>query len=409
MLFFEVKKIFSKTVNKVAILFLMASLIVISYWTIRDVEYLQENGQTMEHGITAARHLKEETKRWSGNLTEEVLQSIIDENIAINATKEALSDDYRENDKAYAKKQGYEDIRYLINKGFADFEAEYDYNRIDTISVEQVGRLYEQRTANLKEWLNREEVSNIYSKQEKQFLISKYESLKTPLYYEYCEGWKALLASQYLPTFLIIVILTIGFLISGIFSDEFSLKADSILFSTKLGRGKAVWAKIGAGVLVITAIYWGIMFLYSLVVLGALGGDGAECALQICVWDTLYNINLGQYYWLVMFAGYVGCLFILNAAMLISAKTRSAVLAIAVTFFLTCVTPFLGRIPVLKNIMESFPEMLLRMNTLMDEISLYQIGNKVFRSFELMMPGYLLLAVAIVPVLYVVYRRVEVG
>lgn len=57
-------------------------------------------------------------------------------------------------------------------------------------------------------------------------MIQKYKELKTPFYYEYMDGWAALL--QNISTFILMLALVIGFLVSGIFSDEFQTKADSI-------------------------------------------------------------------------------------------------------------------------------------------------------------------------------------
>ena len=36
----------------------------------------------------------------------------------------------------------------------------------------------------------------------------------------------------------------LGFLVSGIFAGEFKYRADSILFSTKLGRSRVPWVKV---------------------------------------------------------------------------------------------------------------------------------------------------------------------
>jgi hypothetical protein len=402
MLWYEVKKIFAKRMNRLVLVLLLFALVLISFWTIRDVRYLHEDGETMDIGITAAHQLKEAKSQWRGFLTEDILQQVIEENQKINASPEAISDE----DKGYAKGQAFYDIRDMINRAFVEFEGDYDWYRMDQVAVEEVGSMYEQRVTNLKNWLKKV-TSDSYSKQEQEFLIRKYETLKTPLFYDYYEGWKALLCSAYLNTLLIIVVLIIGFLVAGIFSDEFLLKADAIFFSTKFGRSKAVGAKIGAGFLVITAIYWVFMFLYSGIVLGILGFQGAKCAIQVNIWDTFYNLNFIQYYWLVMWAGYVGCLCIISISMFVSVKTHSAVLAISITFILTCLTPFLSRIPLLKNVMESFPEMLLRLTTEMDAIRLYQLGDKVFGAFELLIPMYFLLSLLFIPFLYFSYRKTQ--
>ena len=61
---------------------------------------------------------------------------------------------------------------------------------------------------------------------------------------------------KYAPTIMMLMVLIVGFLVAGIFSDETQLKADSIFFSSKLGRKQAITAKIMAGFIIDTAIYW---------------------------------------------------------------------------------------------------------------------------------------------------------
>lgn len=62
----------------------------------------------------------------------------------------------------------------------------------------------------LKEYLSREEIKDSFSEKEKEFLISQWENLKTPFYYEYAEGWKALLDSQCLPTLMTLLVVILG-------------------------------------------------------------------------------------------------------------------------------------------------------------------------------------------------------
>ena len=102
--------------------------------------------------------------------------------------------------------------------------------------------------------------------------------MKTPLYYDYQAGWKNLF--QYSPSIIMILTLVLGFLCAGIFSGEFQLKANAVFYSSYYGRNKAVWAKVKAGAIIITAIYWAVMLLYTMLVLGILGVDGANCPIQ---------------------------------------------------------------------------------------------------------------------------------
>ena len=115
----------------------------------------------------------------------------------------------------------------MINRSFCDFQ-EYDYYRVDTVTPTELGNFYSNRIDNLKKWLSSDSVKDNYTKQEKEYLVEKYEEMQIPFYYEYAGAWTSLL--YYLPVLIMLIMLVGTFLISGIFSDEFRLKADSTFF-----------------------------------------------------------------------------------------------------------------------------------------------------------------------------------
>lgn len=166
MLRFEVKKVFSKSKNKIAVIVLFIILIVTSILTINTVEYVDKDGGHSV-GISAARNLREEKNKWSGYLTEDVFRAVLEENKTINNSKEALSDDIEEQDKAYAKKQGISGIIDVINNAFSEYR-DYNYFAADNVSDEEVKRIYEKRIFTLKEWLDSGEET--FTEQQKDFL-----------------------------------------------------------------------------------------------------------------------------------------------------------------------------------------------------------------------------------------------
>lgn len=336
MLRFEVKKVFSKSKNRITVIVMLIILVVTSILTINRVEYVDENGNHTV-GISAARNLREAKNEWAGYLTEDVLLEVIEENRAINNSTEALSDDIQEQNRAYAKKQDISGIVDVINSAFSGYR-DYNYYAIDNISEGEVKDLYERRIITLKEWLNSGEER--FTDEQKAFLIRQYENLETPFYYEYMDGWAALL--QNISTFILILALVIGFFVSGIFSDEFQSKADSIFFSTKLGRNKGVLSKMGAGFCITSIFYVVFVFLYTFIVLLVLGVDGANCPVQFDLWRSVYNITFLQAYLFIVIGGYIGTLFASVLAMLASALTRSTPTAIIVSFIVLCAFPFLS-------------------------------------------------------------------
>ena len=130
--------------------------------------------------------------------------------------------------------------------------------------------------------------------------------MKVPLYYEDYDGWKS--ALSYAQTIIMLIMLVSAFLVSGIFSNEFSWKSESIFFSTKYGRDRGTRAKIMAGFIVVSAIYFIVISLYSLVVLGCIGSQGGNVMIQTGFWHwkSFYNITYMQLYLLTVIAGYIG-------------------------------------------------------------------------------------------------------
>lgn len=353
MLQFEIKKVFSKFKNRMAMILLLIILIATSILTMNRVEYVDADGNASS-GIAAARNLRAEQNKWAGYLTENVFAEVVKENEQINNSKEALSDDIQEQDKVYAKKQGISGITDLIIYAFSEWR-DYNYYAIDNVSAEEAKQVYKKRISALKGYLNSGEEE--FTDAQKKFLIQRYENLKTPFYYEYVGGWSALL--QNISTFILMLALVIGFLVSGIFSDEFQTKADSIFFSSKFGRNKAVVSKVSAGFLITTVLYVVFVFLYTVIVLLMLGADGANCPIQLDLWRSVYNVTFFQAYLLIVTGGYVGTLFAAIISMIVSAVSRSTATAVIVPFMILCAFPFLSRIITLPEICSFFPDQLL--------------------------------------------------
>ena len=402
MLRFELKKVFCKSKNRMAVIVLLMMLVITSILTINRVEYVDENGNSSV-GISAANKLRTAKNEWTGYITEDVLKEVIQKNKEIINSEEALSDNIQEQNKAYSKKQVISGIIDVINNAFSEYR-DYNYYAADSVSSEEVKNVYKKRISTLKEWLDSGEET--YTQKQKEFLIQQYENLETPFYYEYVDGWSALL--QNISTFILILALIIGFLVAGIFSDEFQTKADSIFFSTKLGRNKGVLSKVVAGFLITTVFYVAFVLLYTLIVLLVLGSDGANCPIQLDMWRSVYNITFLQAYLFIVAGGYIGTLFASTLAMLVSALTRSTPTAIIVPFIVLCAFPFLSRIITLPGLCSLFPDQLLEIYVDIKESGFVELGGKVMTTATVITPVYMVVCLILQPVLYNVYKKVEI-
>ncbi len=406
MVYYEIKKVFSKTSNKIAVLFILVLLGLMTGFAIH-VQYVNEEGN-MEYGISAARKLKELKKEWAGQLTEERLKEVIAENARIQATPEARSRDIQQNNIAYSQRQGLLDIRSMIANSYGGFQ-EYDYYMIDYLKPEDAGSFYSNRTESLKEYLASPEAEQ-FSEKEKQFLIEQYADMEVPLKYDDFTGWYE--ATYNMPVIIMLMCLIFGFLLAGIFSNETKLKADSIFFSAYHGRRQGVMAKLAAGLIIVTGIYWVVMLVYSAIVLGALGTDGADCMIQISLggWKSFYNITFLQRHLLILFGGYIGTLFIALLTMLVSAKTKSAVISVMVPFILLLIPSVFsgGNHHLLNQILAVLPDRLMDIDAVVKTFSLVEIGGKVTGILSILFPVYIVLSVVLCPVIYQVYRQAEV-
>lgn len=407
MIKYELKKVFLRTSSRIALGVLLFVIGITSFFA-ANISYVNENGETTS-GPAAVASLKNAQKDWSGILDEETLRQVIAENRRIRTSPEAMSDNVREKDIAYGWGQGINEIRNLLNCSFCAFR-EYDYYRADSLTEDDASSFYTNRISSLQEWLS-DEAKDQFSEEEKEYLIKQYESLETPFFYDYMAGWRQLF--EYAPTIVMITMLILGYLVAGIFSSEFSWKSDAVFFTSFYGRDRAVSAKVKAGFLLVTLVYFAVFLLYTGIVLIYLGTDGWNCLIQSnwSSWKSFYNITNLQEFLLIALGGYIGCLFISALSMLVSAKTKSAVIAVMVPVVLIFIPSFIGNInsPLANKIIELLPDQLLQTGVALGYFNLYTLGGKVLGAVPILLVFYTALTVILLPVLYQEYRCKQIS
>lgn len=407
---YELKKVLGSVGGKIALLLYLAVL-ALSCWLSAtgamniEVKWVNERGES-EYGPAAVGKLRQAQREWAGWVDQELLTEMLQENRRINAMPGANSDDIQQLEITYSRKQGFEPIREMVNHAYADGFRNYSYYTADTMTSIDADTFYANREKLLTQWLYDESDSGyaMFSEQEKRYIIDQYRKSQTPFYYTYHEGWHQLLENAgYIPS---LGILILGFLLAGIFSNEFKWKADAVYFSTLCGREKATSAKIRAGFLLVTVLYWGAMLIYSLFTLGYLGFDGAGCVIQWQVWKSFCNINMWQAVVLVLAAGYIGNLFLAFLTMWISAKTRSAVFAVTTPFILVFLPAFLDGLPGwLGKIPGLMPSHLLEVYQNLGAFKLLTVFGRVLPTLGVCMALYLMLSILLIPMMYREYRR----
>lgn len=385
---YELKKIFGSFGGKVTLV-LYAAVVVLSCWLAAagelnvGSEWVNEQG-SRETGPAAVKKMQAARAEWTGWLNQDMLTRAVQENARINATPQAQSNDVRQNDIAFGWKQGFDPIRELINRSYSPGFRRYDYYTADGITAIDEHTFYSNRVKLVREWLNdKSDVGeSTFTQQEKDYIISQYESLQTPFYMEYHDGWYQLLEKG---TFILMLgILILSFALSGIFSGEFKWKADALYFSTTYGRTKGTSAKIKAGLLLITLLYWAGILVYSLFTLTYLGFGGGNTVIQVRLWKSLYNITMRQAWVLAVSCGYIGNLFLGILTMLISAKTKSAAVAVSMPFIVIFIPVILqGTVDALSTFASFMPSTLLEFYQHLSTFDLVTVFGKVFRVADL--------------------------
>lgn len=414
MIWYEIKKILLRPSYQIALLLILVlagqSCFEVLYGR-ESLCWFTEDGQE-QHGYAAVKNLREARKEWSGTLDQQMLEKALAE---LKLFDQEGKNHPEDPNYAFQHTQGLIHIRELLNRSYnLDYVWDYkDYFLAETIEQEQLPHFYENRITQLKNWLYDEDSAGYqrFSNQEKEYLIRNYESLETPFEVGYTAGWdQAFSASYYV---ILYGTLLMAFLVSGIFSNESRWRADSIYFSTELGRKNGTKAKLTAGFLLTTVVYWVVMGMVNLLVLGLLGFDGARCPIQADFhnWDRIYNITVSQRSLLALLDGYLLWLFICSMVMLVSALSGSAGLAVTVPSLLMLGTAFLDR----RGFVKSIPYKVLMMFPHKmasaygnEPIMLYNIFGNIMPPIIIQRILYSGLTVLMVILCYQIFRRKQV-
>lgn len=273
---YELKRIFTKRMNRLLLAVAVIIGVVMSVFAVTSSRYVDSSGAGHETP-DAVRRLVEDKNQWKGKLTGDVIAQIV-------ADRQKIAGEYQDDnvpDTVWGERiQSYTDIADMVDSILGGDE-EYMPGALLGITLDQAKDIYSIREQYIEQLIQK--YGDTPEKQE--FLRKQYEKADTPFYYEASDSWNTMLL--YATTYGIILVVLIGFLAAGIFSDEFSLRADSVFFSCRYGRSRAVRSKILTGLLMATVIYWAGMALLSGISFAVMGGER--------VWDNVPDSISLQY------------------------------------------------------------------------------------------------------------------
>ena len=369
---YELKKIFSKRMNKVLLAAVLVMTVIYSGMAIGSMSYTDADGQ-IHTGIDAGRLLAEDVNQWKGKLTTEKISEVINDYKTLSAKYQ----DEIPNTEYGKTVQSYYDI-YSFVIGVLTPDSEWNEGAVYQLSDEQLQDIYTIYQDNMKKMA--EEYGTTPEK--RSYLENVYKKIEIPFMFEAKDSWTTM--TMYAQTYVLLMAVIIGFLAAGIFSGEFRPGTEDVFFATKYGRSKAIKNKIIAGIFVSTVIYWIGVGILSLISFAVMGTSGFFTPYQI---DDPYSICAAL-------------------TMLVTVKMHTPNLAVCIPFFLLCMIPFIARVlPAFDAFFNLLPTVLTNILNVVRSPILFQIGPFVFRQISFLMFLYILLFIVLLPLIYRGYSR----
>lgn len=211
---------------------------------------------------------------------------------------------------------------------------------------------------------------------------------------------------MYIQTYVIILAVVIGFMAAGIFDEEFRNHAELVFFAAKYGRSKAIRNKIAAGIITATAVYWTGVGIMTLISFGIMGTSGFHMPYQFEDPDSVYAMTQGQRYLLIVVCGYIASLLSASVTMLVTAKMRTAKVAVCIPFFMFCVMLFIARsLSDVTRVVYYTTDVLTNVLQAVKVPTLFQIGDFVILQIPFVMVLYSAVSIILLPFIYRSYSR----
>lgn len=393
MLGYELKKAILKPLHIKIIIGALIAGILLSGLAIWSVYYVDQAGAS-HRGLAAPGALTKDKSRWNGPLTDSVLLEVVKKQQNIEARNKNSGPN-----PAYGRiGQSYRDIEEYINQTLC-YGTDYNPDAINQVSLKTAGRLNELRKENIDSLINEYGTTAV----KKEYLKRQFAKVRTPLEYEPYDAFR--ITGPFAAAYGLLLVLVISCLTVGVFSDETNSEARFVYYSTKYGPTRGAAAKILAVFIIATMLYWSGMLLMSLISFGGMGTSGAFAPIQMESPYSMYGINFLERYLLILLSGYVACLFSAGIAMLLFVRTKSAILAVSISFLLFTGFPLLVGNGGFENYRMLTPNRLFHVPENINLPCVYQLGNIVCSQSTLLIVLYSLLLIPAVAVSYRCFRN----
>lgn len=385
MICFELKKIFEKKMNVIAMVvgFVIMGICVVSF--INDVSKFDPERNAYVEGVEGVFVSQRINESRTDYLTEDYFKTILRE--LKNSGMKAGSD------AGYINVVRHQnDIFGLIAKNQTEYGVDFSWEDIDKITDIDNYSFYDRRIERLESFLNKDFTFGNYSEAEKDYWMTKAEQVSTPFKY----GDKTVSDMVYsLIGVGFYLMLVVAICIAPIFASEYESGAAALLLTTKKGKTKLIAAKVLAA-LIFTIGYLAIGIGAPVaVVLGMFGTIGFDLPLQLWNPACLYDISIGEACLIEFGLLLLVTLTVTLFTLCVSARIRGSIATLVVNTVILIVPMFLGfskYIKLYNQIIYLLPLRAVMVKDVLSTMNGYQFGNVIFSYIQMIIIVYVIIA-----------------
>lgn len=395
---FEIKKIIMKKSTMVTFLILFGIQVLLGIvgslgsTYVNDVfveTHAERNRIDREHGIAM-----------SGRVIDEALLAEVRENYG---GFDWSMEGYQWTEEYNREVRKYEDLAMRIRRWGSGTGYSFDN------MTEEV--LYELREQSRESMWSSYELSDA----EKAYWTIKDAEVEKPFVYEYALGYEMLTDMQGMYMTCMLMTFFIAISMVTVFAEEHTRKTDQLILCTRLGKGKAYFAKILAGSLVVFIIN---LFFVVILVAGrfySFGAEGFDAAIQVVAvvaeWYS-YPLSMGQVLSIMIGLLLLSSVMVAVFSMLLAEVLRNSIGAMAVVvglLFAARLVPIPPYFKVLSQAWNYFPINLLKIDTGFTDLRLVNLFGVQLTSWQFAPILYAVLIVLMVILGSKVYKNYQVS
>ena len=243
------------------------------------------------------------------------------------------------------------------------------------------GKLSQNTLLTMQEKIDQAKQATVGQDENSAFSDGSFKSLETAypnsptVTLGYCDGWDKLLSGMG-SILSIMICLIVVITLSPVFSEEYALHTDSIIYSARYGRTKLTTSKIIAALEVVIGTYL-LYLLLNLVLYGCTYGlQGWNVSIQSSLHyaSSIYNLTFLQMFFISVILNIFGIVALTTITLFLSAQMSSPVTALitsCVICFLPVVFDFNDSLPVLQKMQEICPIFMLHTNGIFSDMKTY--------------------------------------